>query len=439
MPHNWKTYTVKELIDEKIIDKPLDGNHGGTHPKGEDFVSEGIPFVMASDINGGNIELINCKFISRNQADKLRKGLSKEGDVLLTHKASIGRTAIVPKIDYDYIMLTPQVTYYRVLNYDKLDNKYLFQYFNSSTFQNELNMRAGSGSTRAYIGITDQQMLEVILPPIKEQRAIASILSALDDKIELNLQMNKTLEEMAMALYKHWFVDFTPFKSPLEGGTGDVNSEFIDSELGKIPKGWEVKRLDEIAHKKSETFNFSGKDEVVFVNTGDVQEGRFLHSNLSPTKGLPGQAKKAISLDDILYSEIRPKNKRFAYVNFDSSNYVVSTKFMIINPKKNILSKLLYRILTMQSTVDNFNSIAEGRSGTFPQITFDAIGDIELVLPPMNIQIKFQELVGNMELQQDELYLETKTLTTLRDTLLPKLISGEVRVKDVEKTISAVL
>jgi type I restriction enzyme S subunit len=158
-----------------------------------------------------------------------------------------------------------------------------------------------------------------------------------------------------------------------------------------------------------------------------------------PKKGLPGQAKKAIAKGDILYSEIRPKNKRFAYVNFDSEDFVVSTKFMIINPKDNILSKLLYRILTMQSTVDNLNSIAEGRSGTFPQITFDAISDLQFILPPLSVQQQFQTIVEPMEFKQDQLYFENQTLKQLRDTLLPKLISGEVRVKDVEKTLSEVL
>ena len=272
-------------------------------------------------------------------------------------------------------------------------------------------------------------VLDITLPPLPEQRAIASILSALDDKIENNLAMNKTLEDMAMALYKHWFVDFGPFQ---EGN-------FIDSELGPIPEGWEVKRLDEVAIKKSESFDFKIVDEVVFVNTGDVQEGRFLHSEKKSKIGLPGQAKKAISKGDILYSEIRPKNKRYAFVTFDSSDYVVSTKFMIINPKENILNKLLYRILTMQSTVDNFNSIAEGRSGTFPQITFDAISDFEIILPSLEIQKEFQKLVSPMEMKQDEIHSENQTLTQLRDTLLPKLISGEVRLAAFEEEITAAL
>ncbi len=186
-------------------------------------------------------------------------------------------------------------------------------------------------------------------------------------------------------------------------------------------------------------FNSGMRAEVVFVNTGDVLEGRFLHSNTISKEGLPGQAKKSICKGDILYSEIRPKNKRYAYVNFETCNYVVSTKFMVINPKSNILGKLLYRILTLQSSVDNFDSIAEGRSGTFPQITFDAISELQIVLPPLEIQNQFQVIVEPMELLQDELFLENQTLTTLRDSLLSKLISGEVRVKDAARSLAEVL
>lgn len=335
-----------------------------------------------------------------------------------------GRSGTLGKVFYEKKDFWPLNTSLWVKSFN--GNNPLFIYY----FLQTLNfLEFNSGTSVPTLNRNDVHSLEVEIPPIQEQKAIASILSALDDKIENNLAMNKTLEDMAMALYKHWFVDFGPFK----------DGEFVDSELGMIPKGWEVKRLDEIAEKKSETFNFKEKSEVVFINTGDVQEGRFLHSNRVSKDGLPGQAKKAISIGDILYSEIRPKNKRYAFVNFDSSDYVVSTKFMIINPKSNILNKLLYRILTMQTSVDRFNMIAEGRSGTFPQITFDAISETTFVLPPMQIQNEFQNIITPMESEQDRLHNENQTLTHLRDTLLPKLISGEVRLKEFKETLANVL
>ena len=97
-----------------ILEKPLDGNHGNIHPKSSDFVSYGIPFVMANNIKNGHVDLSNCSFLRKEQADSLQKGFSLSGDVLLTHKATIGNTAVVGDIPCEYIMLTPQVTYYRI-------------------------------------------------------------------------------------------------------------------------------------------------------------------------------------------------------------------------------------------------------------------------------------------------------------------------------------
>lgn len=206
VPTHWKIKSVDELVNEEVIEKPLDGNHGNIHPKSKDFVNSGIPFVMASDINNGKVDLINCKFITKNQADSLQKGFSKEGDVLLTHKASIGRTAIVGKINTPYIMLTPQVTYYRPIG-NKLNKYYLKYYFDSPQFQGILNNHASSGSTRAYIGITAQRQLPILLPSIPEQKAIAEVLSSLDDKVDLLHRQNRTLEALAETLFRQWFVE----------------------------------------------------------------------------------------------------------------------------------------------------------------------------------------------------------------------------------------
>ena len=190
MNSEWKEYTVQELIDLDMLDEPLDGNHGSIHPKASDYVDEGVPFIMANNLINGVVDLDGCVFISEEQAKTLRKGFAKPGDVLLTHKATIGRTAIVPD-RYETIILTPQVTYYRVKR--GIDNRYLKYYFDSPDFQTTLNNWAGSGSTRAYLGITAQHKLPVILPPYSEQQKIADISEVLDRKIQLNTEINKNL------------------------------------------------------------------------------------------------------------------------------------------------------------------------------------------------------------------------------------------------------
>lgn len=283
----------------------------------------------------------------------------------------------------------------------------------------------------------DFRRLWINLPPLAEQKAIAAVLGALDDKIELNRRMNATLEAMARALFQSWFVDFDPVRAKLDGRqpigmestTAALFPEHLeDSPLGHIPKGWRACTLGDIAKNVSITFDFKRTLEVVFINTGDVLEGDFLHSNRSFHADLPGQAKKSVRPDDILFSEIRPANKRYAYVNFDSSDYVVSTKFMIIRGSKEIHPRLLYRILTAKETLDEFQVQAESRSGTFPQITFDSISHLPIVLPPIEIQEAFQRAVGKMDAQIKVNKQQSRTLATLRNTLLPKLLSGELNV-----------
>ena len=182
IPEAWEVVAVRRLVDEGILEKPLDGNHGNIHPKSSDFVDHGIPFVMANNFLNGQVDLLRCKFITKQGAEKLQKGFSIAGDVLLTHKGTVGNTAIVPDLSIEYIMLTPQVTYYRVRDESRLNNQFLRQYFDSQPFQSLFKSLAGGG-TRAYLGIVKQLALPIIKPPIDEQRAIAAMLSDVDAQL----------------------------------------------------------------------------------------------------------------------------------------------------------------------------------------------------------------------------------------------------------------
>src|SRR5262249_19115265 len=153
-------------------------NHGEIHPKTSDFVATGIPFIMASDLECGRVNLTACAHITEQQARTLRKGFAKPGDVLLSHKATMGRTALVQELSVPFIVLTPQVTYYRVLRPAALNNRYLKYYFDSPRFQQLFATWGQKGSTRAYLGITSQLDLPVIVPDIKVQNGIAAILAS---------------------------------------------------------------------------------------------------------------------------------------------------------------------------------------------------------------------------------------------------------------------
>src|SRR5690606_26617029 len=159
---------------------------------------------------------------------------------------------------------------------------------------------------------------------------------------------------------------------------------------------WEVKQVGDYLQTISKTFPLKTTEEAIFLNTGDIQDGRFLHKNKSKIATLPGQAKKSIQKDDILYSEIRPENKRFAYVYFEAVDYVVSTKLMVLRTNGRIDSKFLYFLLRQQSVIDQLQMMAESRSGTFPQITFDVLSKIEFLAPKDHqVTNRFAEIINS--------------------------------------------
>ncbi len=323
--------------------------------------------------------------------------------------------------------------FYSKINSELVFPKYLF--YTLKTYD-LASLNVGS----AVPSLTTEVLNEVLvsLPPLPVQTAIAEILSSLDDKIELNNKINAELEALAQALFKRWFVDF---EFPNENGEPYKSSggEMVESELGEIPKGWEVYAMNELLETVSKTYPLHNVKEVVFLNTGDIQDGKFLHKNLSNPENLPGQAKKSISKNDILYSEIRPANKRFAYVYFNSSQYVVSTKLMVMRSKGELNSLFQYFYLTQKEVIEYLQQLAESRSGTFPQITFSEISTIKIALPHFELVNEFAEIAlkpyYNYQFNKEE---ENESLMKLRDTLLPKLISGELEVSETLKKMSNV-
>jgi type I restriction enzyme S subunit len=196
-PFNWEISPVEEWVKRDFIERPMDGNHGGKHPRATDYVSSGVPFIMANNLIDGRVDYHSCNYLTEPQANSLDKGFAKAGDVLITHKGTIGRTAIVDN-KFDFIMLTPQVTYYRILK--GLNNIYLKAYFDSYYFQTEMFKIAGSGTTRAYIGITAQKKLPLIVPPIELQNKFADFVQQSDEsKFELKQNIDN-LETTIKAL-----------------------------------------------------------------------------------------------------------------------------------------------------------------------------------------------------------------------------------------------
>jgi type I restriction enzyme S subunit len=398
LPANWLIQRVEELLNQKILAKPLDGNHGEIHPKGSDFVNAGIPFVMATDVVNGKVDLVNCKFITENQAEGLNKGFSISGDVLLTHKASIGRTAIVGKLETPYIMLTPQVTYYRVIDKEKLNNKYLKYYFDSPVFQDTLANHGDSGSTRAYIGITAQRELPICIPPLPEQQSIANILSSLDDKIDLLHRQNKTLEQMAETLFRQWFIE-------------EAGEDWIETPLSQV-----ANFLNGLACQKHPPKNATDKLPVLKIkelNSGISESSDWATSEVKP--------EYIIENGDVIFA------------------WSASLMVKVWNGEKCVLNQHLFKVTSKEYPkwfylmwckhhLDEFISISSSHATTMGHIKRGDL-DAAMVLVPSDDELEFMsEKMTPILNKQIGIAKQIKTLEKLRDNLLPKLMSGEVRV-----------
>lgn len=310
-------------------------------------------------------------------------------------------------------------TGFAVLKAKGINPEYLFYYLTQNEIVEYLNSIAETSTTTfPAFNPSNIEELEAAIPDLKTQQRIASILSSLDDAIELNQQINKTLEEMAKAIFKEWFVDFN-----FPNATG----KFQETEIGKIPVGWKVYSFGDLVNTVSETYRFGKKEKIIFLNTGDILEGEFLHRNYSEIASLPGQAKKSIKKNDILFSEIRPANKRYAFVNFEADEYVVSTKLMVLR-SKGINPLLVYFLLTREEMLKQLQHLAESRSGTFPQITFTQLKDLKVALPTGETLDKFIKYLEAYYSQSKQNIEENQSLINLRDTLLPKLMKGEINI-----------
>jgi type I restriction enzyme S subunit len=236
----------------------------------------------------------------------------------------MGRVAIVPD-GLDFIMLAPQVTYYRIGTKPGLSHLYLRFAFLGPDFQRQLNSDSDQ-STRKYIGITDQKRLRIPLPPQSEQASIASYLTSIDNKIELNRKMNETLEAMARALFKSWFVDFDPVHAKAEGRPTGLPDQiaalfpdsFEDSEKGEIPVGWTVENLASFAVLNPESWTQRAyPDAVRYVDLSNTKWGRIESIAEFDKQAAPSRAQRILRPGDTLIGTVRPGNGSYTLIDED--------------------------------------------------------------------------------------------------------------------------
>ena len=407
----WKHYKMDELIEE-ISMGPF-----GSDVKKEFYVDNGVPILNGSNLQGFKLQEDSFGYLTKEKADSLKKCNAHRGDIIVTHRGTLGQIVYVP-VDskYDRYVISQSQFRFRC-KADLVDVQYLVYYFHTREGQYKILANASQVGVPALARATSTfRLIDIKLPPLDDQRRIASILSSLDRKIELNNKINADLEEMAQAIFKNWFVDFEPFK----GG------KFVDSELGMIPEGWKVGRLTDVIKlmpggtpKTSEPLYWDN-GTIPFFSPKDVN-GVYCFAT---EKHITETGLNKCS------SNLYPKDTIFITCRGTVGKVCLAACDMAMNQSNYAIKAIdgysqYYVFFLVKSVVERL--IKKSNGAVFSAITSKDF-DEEILIPSQKAVEDFTNVIDGFFRRIFTIGTENSRLSLLRDTLLPRLMSGELDV-----------
>ena len=401
---------------------------GHVGPMAAEYVDTGVPFLRSQNVESLRINNNDLKFITSEFHQRLRKSRLTPGDVVIVRTGKPGACAVIPR----WLNEANCSDLVIIRCGERLDNRFVAYYVN--TVARDHVAAHLVGAVQQHFNVGSARTMRINLPPLREQKAIAAVLGALDDKIELNRRMNATLEAMARALFQSWFVDFDPVRAKLDGrqptGLDSATAalfpnEFEDSELGPIPKGWTAQ----------------GLPDVVEVNPRRTLKAGVVAPYLD-MKNLPTQGHSAEEVvdreftsgtkfqnGDTLLARITPclENGKTGYVDFLEDDQIGwgSTEYIVLAPKPPLPPQFGYLLARSDTLRSHAIQNMTGTSGR-QRVPSECFTTFLLAVPPPAISHRVDELTGPLMAKIKANAIESRTLATIRNALLPKLLSGQL-------------
>lgn len=401
----WKEVRLGDIADVQT------GPFGSQLHK-SDYIAEGIPCIMPTNI-GPHLNFIvdGIAHVSEVDANRLSRHLTEIGDIIYARRGDIEKCAYVTTNEEKWLCGTGCL---KIRCNNEVNSRFIAYLLSTAECKKWITGNA-VGTTMLNLSKGILSNLPLLVPSHEDQRRIASILSSLDRKIELNNKINADLEEMAQAIFKNWFVDFEPFK----------DGKFVDSELGKIPEGWKVGTLGDITKNKSAKVKERNDVKVLSpVTTGELvlSEEYFTKQVFSSSIA----KYKIVNKGDFAYNPARVNIGSLGRNEFDFDGCVspVYVVFSVLDGYENYFD--LFRKTDFFK--DSVASLAIG--GVRQSLSYDDLSLIETIIPSENVVEKFNNLYNQMKKTIKANKLESSRLSLLRDTLLPRLMSGELEVPE---------
>ena len=425
----WREVVLGELVTFE------NGDRSSNYPRTVDNDPSGIPFVSASDISESGIDLDAVRRISSDAFGRLRSGKFMEGDLIYCLRGTIGKIARVPPglpgaIASSLVILRAE---------DEFLNGFVYYFLKSAKGQSEA-IALNNGSAQPNLSVRLLSRLTLNLPPKSEMVRIVILLKALDDKIELNRRMNETLEAMARAIFKDWFVDFGPTRARAEGRGPYLAPELwglfpdaLDDE--DMPDGWSSAPLTALAEMNPESWSRKNTpEEVAYVDLANTKWGTIEATQRFRWQDAPSRAKRILRPGDTIIGMVRPGNGSFAFVS--DSGLTGSTGFAVLRPRQSRYTELVFFSATAPENIERLANLADGAA--YPAVRPEVVGGTEVTFCEDAVATSFSALVFPILDRMESNKRENHTLAQARDLLLPRLMSGEIRLREAENAVEAV-
>lgn len=430
MLDGWTSTRVADLSSERTATA---SGPFGSNLVSADYRDTGVPVIRGENLGRGRWIQGPFAYVTEAKAASLSGNLAIPGDVVFTQRGTLGQVALVPPEPYPGYVLSQSQMRLRA-DPRRADSEFLYYLFSSPEQQGYIQARAiQTGVPHTNLTILRETPLN--LPPIDEQRAIASVLGALDDKIELNRRTNETLEALARAIFTSWFVDFDPVRARAEGRQPvGMDAEtaalfpdsFADSPLGPVPSGWYAGALgDVVAMNRRSRLPGYPHDEIDYVDIASVKEGRLESSTPMRLADAPSRARRLVEDGDVIWSCVRPNRRSYLRIDNPPDNRVVSTGFVVLTPTI-VPSSYLYLSVATDDFVDYLTANADGSA--YPAVRPEHFDRAPLLIPDEGALRAFDVAAEPLLRRLAANERESRTLAETRDALLPKLVSGEIRV-----------